>query len=534
VGCLFFKISDKVKLNRNNCFNILLNFNIRRSEVSNKKLDTLPLFPNAKSSASGTAARTAVPAQRTEAEEDSILYWNKCLEIIKDNVSPQVFKTWFKPIRALNWEDDRLTVQVPSQFFCEWIEEHFYPLLQKTVYQVLGDNAKLQYQVVVDESCDTLENRTIRVPAFKYPPSAGAQTPLPFNQAPALVQQEFPSYLNPRYSFDNFIRGESNQLAGSAAMAVAQNPGGTRYNPLFIYGDVGLGKTHIAQAIGNYITQKNRKLRVLYTTSERFSIEFVNAIQNNKLNDFIGFYRSIDVLIVDDIQFLAGKEKTQDNFFHTFNALHQAGKQVVLTSDRSPKNIADIDERLISRFQWGLTVDIQPPDLEMRMAILQKKSEDEGVELPHDVVEFIARNVTSSIRELEGALIGLIAKNALDRRILNLELAQEVVKGVSGSKGEKKSLSIEEIKQAVAGFFKMSSDLLSSQSRKHEVALPRQMAMYLSKQLTQNSLKIIGSHFGGRDHSTVLHSCKAIENYLVTDKGVKGQFETLLGMLKQD
>jgi chromosomal replication initiator protein len=339
-------------------------------------------------------------------------------------------------------------------------------------------------------------------------------------------EKDFPSFLTPRYTLDNFITGESNQFAASAAIAVSQNPGGTRFNPLFVYGDTGLGKTHLAQGIGNYIVQNNSRTRVVYTNSERFTMEFVNAIQNNKTNEFVNFYRNVDTLIVDDIQFFAGKEKTQDNFFHTFNALHQAGKQLVLTSDVSPKELKDVDERLISRFQWGLTVDIQAPDLEMRMAILQRKSEDEGIELPADIIEYIARNVTNSIRELEGTLIGLIAKNTLDRRELNLDLAKEVVLGNSGK--EMKPLTIEDIKKFVSDYYKMPVELLESKTRKHEVALARQMAMYLAKQLTQNSLKSIGSSFGGRDHSTVLHSCQTIENYLETDKIVKNAFKTLL------
>ncbi len=494
--------------------------------MSNIKSESLSLFPEVETEGQEQQQRNNLEQADPQAE----ILWNKCLKIIEDNVNSQVFKTWFEPISAQKWENNQLTILVPSQFFFEWIEEHFYNLLQKTISEVLGDGAKIQYQVVMDDTGDSLENRTIKLPGLRYPPS-GAQTTLPFAQTP-VQHQEFPTFLNPRYSFDNFIIGESNQLARSAAMAVAQNPGGTRFNPLVIYGATGLGKTHLIQGIGNHIVMHNSNSRVLYTNSERFTMEFVNAIQNNRVNEFINFYRSIDVLLVDDIQFFGGKEKTQDNFFHTFNALHQAGKQLVLTSDKPPKELDKVDERLISRFQWGLTVDIQQPDLEMRMAILRKKSLDEGLDLPSDTVEYLARHVKSSIRELEGILISLIAKFTLDRRELNLDLAREVIHGIVKD-DEEKPLTIDEIKQFVANYYKLEPDMLSSKSRKHEVALARQMAMYLSKQLTDASLKMIGAYFGGRDHSTVLHSCSMIENYLVTDKKVKNAFDTLLVKIKK-
>jgi chromosomal replication initiator protein len=454
-------------------------------------------------------------------------YWNKCLEIIKDNVNIQVFRTWFEPLKALKYENNQLIIKVPSQYFCEWIEVNFYPLLQKTIFEVLGENAKLQYRIVVDKSEEPDDVKILNLPAFRHAPPVTQ----PVYFAEPFSRQEFHNNLNSRYTLDNFICGESNQLACSAGMAISQNPGRTRFNPLVIYGDTGLGKTHLAQGIGNQIIQKNHKIRVLYTTSERFTMEFVNAIQNNKTNDFINFYRSVDVLIVDDIQFFGGKEKTQDNFFHTFNALHQAGKQLVLTSDKAPKNLQDVDDRLISRFQWGLTADIQAPDYEMRMAILQKKSIDEGLELPGDIIDYIARNVSTSVRELEGILISIIAKVTLDRRELTLDLAREVVHGIAIT--EPKSITIEDIISSVSTYYKLIPDKLISKSRKHEIALARQMAIYISKKLTQNSLKTIGTFFGGRDHSTVLHSCQTIENYISTDPKVKNTFDILMKKLQK-
>lgn len=489
-----------------------------------KKLDTPRLFPNDYDDVTDVKSFD----KGNEVDEKAESYWNRSLKIIKDNVSKQVYKTWFQPLKPLKWKNKVLTVKVPSQFFCEWIEEHFYPLLQKTVSQVMGPDAKLQYQVVVEKDIESSEDRTIRLPGLKQAPGSNDQGALSFS-GNAPKPQSFSSYLNARYTLDNFIEGESNQLAVSAGKAISQNPGGTRFNPLVIYGGTGLGKTHLVQAIGNQILTKHRRSRVLYTTSERFTMEYVNSIQNNKLSDFINFYRSIDALIVDDIQFFGGKEKTQDNFFHTFNALHQEGKQLVLTSDKPPRDLKDVDERLMSRFQWGLIVDIQPPDFEMRMAILQKKSEDEGIELPIEVTEYIARSITKSIRELEGALISLIAKVTLDRKSLTLDLAKEVINGIRCT--EPKPITIQDIKEEVVDYYKLTLEQVESKSRKHEITLARQMAMYLSKKMTPNSLKTIGSYFGNRDHSTVLHSCQAIENYLVTDNTVKSAYERLSSRL---
>lgn len=470
------------------------------------------------------------PALSSQETDDATAVWNRCLEIIRDNISVQHFRTWFEPIKPIRCVNRELVLQVPSQFFYEWLEEHYYGLLQKTLYQVLGTGARLKYEVVVEQNSETLEQRTIRLPAFRQAGSAVLQTQLPFSPTAPEVS-DFTVYMNRRYTFDNFIAGESNQLAYSAAQAVAEQPGKTRFNPLVIYGATGLGKTHLVQAIGNRILERNRSLRVLYTTSERFTIEYINAIQHNKVNEFSAFYRSVDVLIVDDIQFFEGKEKTQDNFFHTFNALHQLGKQIILTSDRPPKELRDVDERLISRFQWGLIADIQPPDYEMRLAILQRKSQDEGVEIPREVLEYIARHVTTSVRELEGCLISFIAKVSLDGRLPSIELAKEVLRGLLGPV-ETLAVTIDDIKNAVAAHYNISVSLLEGKTRKHEVVLPRQVAMYLAKQLTSLSLKSIGLHFGGRDHTTVLHSIQMIEEYLTTEPSVRQAVEQLMRKLK--
>lgn len=497
-----------------------------------KKTAPLHLFGTDDSTATSSrgTARTASAGHA----EDAASLWGRCLDIVRDNVSQQVFKTWFEQMRPKSWDGAQLAIEVPSQFFYEWIEAHYAPLLARTVQKVLGPKATLQYHVVVDEAGETApEQRTIKLPGLRQP--ASQQPQLPFaeqQQQQGSRSTHFPAYFNQRYTFENFIRGENNQLATSAAMAVADNPGKTRYNPLVIYGPTGLGKTHLVQAIGNRVLQRNRQAKVLFTNSEKFTMEYINAIQTNKLADFTNFYRGVDVLIVDDIQFLGGKERTQDMFFHTFNALHQAGKQLILTSDKQPKDLADVDERLISRFQWGLTVDIQPPDFETRMAILQQKSLDEGMDLPGDVLEYVARHVTSSVRELEGCLISFLAKVSLDNREPTLELAKDIVRGVSNAPSTR-TLTIDDIKQEVSGYYNQEISLLSAKTRKHEVVLARQMCMYLAKQLTQMSLKSIGMHFGGRDHTTVLHSCQTIMNYIDTDKKIRADVEFLRKALQR-
>ena len=368
--------------------------------------------------------------------------------------------------------------------------------------QVIGEGAKLVYSVVMENSSYDGSKTVVNLPSTpKYTPAVQPSV--------KVSSQPFDSGLNPRYTFDNFVKGDCNQLARAAALAVANNPGGTSFNPLVIYGGVGLGKTHLIQAIGNYVVANRKAKRVLYVSSEKFTVDFVEAIQKDKVGEFSNFYRSVDVLIVDDIQFFAGKEKTQDNFFHTFNALHQLRKQIVLSCDRPPRELKGLDERLISRFQWGLVADIQPPDLETRIAILKKKSEDSGIELSQEVIEYIATHITSNIRELEGCLVSLLAKASLENREINLELAKEVVRTIVKDSNVK--VSIEEIQRVVCEHFGIPSDMIRAKTRKQEVVVARQIAMYLCKELTDASFKTIGLHFGGRDHSTVIHACQSVE-----------------------
>ncbi|MCK5147810.1 chromosomal replication initiator protein DnaA [bacterium] len=419
--------------------------------------------------------------------------WTSCLEIIKTTINPQSFQTWFRPLKALDLKENRLVLQVPSQFFYEWLEQHYPKILRDALSQVIGHGVEPQYQI---------KKETV----FFQQSDTSTETP---------ITGEFmgeKTFLNSRYTFDTFVEGGGNQFAKAAALAVAEAPGKTSFNPLVLYGGVGLGKTHLIQAIGNYALSNGTAKRVRYVSSEKFTIEFINSIQNNKATNFSQNYRSADLLIVDDVQFFMSKERTQEEFFHTFNALHQRGKQIVLSSDRPPKELKNLEERLLSRFQWGLVADIQPPDLETRIAILQQKADFDGIILPMDIVEYMATNITSNIRELEGALIKLMAYSSLKGTDISLDLAKMVLKDVVIRK--RKEISIEEIQRVVCHFYDIPDDLLRGKSRKKEIAFARQVAMYLSKETTHYSLKSIGLHFGGRDHTTVIHAVRTIQQLL--------------------
>ncbi|MFQ5823346.1 MAG: chromosomal replication initiator protein DnaA [bacterium] len=434
--------------------------------------------------------------------------WSQCLSLIKESINPQSFTTWFKPIKPVNLDEQNLTltIEVPSQFFFEWLEGHYSSLLKQALLQVLGDNAKLSYSVVVNGNSELMQLPSI---AQKQP----------------INKPDKVSNLNDRYTFDNFVEGASNQFARAASLAVAEAPGKTSFNPLVIYGGVGLGKTHLIQAIGTFSLCEGTARHVLYVDSEKFTIEFINSIQNNKTTEFSSIYRNVDLLLVDDIQFFINKERTQEEFFHTFNALYNSGKQIVLSSDRPPKELDGMEERLISRFQWGLVADIQPPDLETRIAILQQKADENCINLSGEIIEFIATNVTSNIRELEGALIRLLAYSSLNGKDITLSIAKDVLKNLS--LGKKKNILIEEIQRIISEQFNIPDDMLRAKTRKKEIAYIRQLAMYLTKELTKCSLKTIGLHFGGRDHSTVIHAIQCIENQITRDQKVREDVEAL-------
>lgn len=449
--------------------------------------------------------------------------WNEILKIIKQNLNGLSFKTWFEPIEPIDFDKNEIIIKLPNDFSWDYIEVNFNALIKKALSTVIGENAKLTYyydspSIVEEKKENKFEvNKTISEYELKYQSIASE---IKWNGSRKNDEEEnFETNLNDKFTFDNFIKGEGNQLARAAAFAVANQPGGTSFNPLFIYGGVGLGKTHLIQAIGNYVVKNNTAKKVLYTTAEKFTTEFVDSIKKGNTNEFSAFYRKVDLLIIDDIQFLSGKESTTDTFFHIFNSLYQLGKQIVLSCDKPPKSLSGIDERLISRFQWGLSVDIQPPDLETRIAILIKKSESYNLDLDLSIIEYIATNITNNIRELEGALIKLLAKASLEGKEITLDLAREVVKSVATEK--RSTLTLDQIQNIVAEYFGISPDILRSKTKKKEYVQARQIAMYFCKKFTNASLKTIGLNFGGRDHSTVIHALQSIEEQLKDDSFVE-------------
>ena len=454
--------------------------------------------------------------------------WSNCLEIIKDNVSLQSFKTWFEPIKPIKLQSNVLTIQVPSQFFYEWLEEHYITLLKKTIRKELGAEGRLEYSIVMESSYHNNKPYTVKIPtASKSLKNPSVSMPIEIGNGtiknpfiiPGLKKINIDSQLNANYSFENFVEGDCNRLARSAGYAVANKPGGTAFNPLLIYGSVGLGKTHLAHSIGIQIKDNFPNKTVLYVSSEKFTHQFIDSVKNGTQNDFIHFYQMIDVLIIDDVQFFAGKEKTQDVFFHIFNHLHQSGKQLVLTSDKPPVEMQGLEQRLLSRFKWGLSADLQAPELETRIAILEKKMYSDGIELPKDVVEYLAYNITSNIRELEGALISLIAQSSMNKKAITLELAKQMIDKFV--KNTVREVSIDYIQKVVCDYFNLPVELMKSKTRKREVVQARQIVMFFSKSLTKSSLATIGMQCGGKDHATVLHACKTVNNLMDTDKRFK-------------
>jgi len=460
--------------------------------------------------------------------------WANCLKIIKDNLTPQSYKTWFEPIKPVKLENKVLTIQVPSQFFYEWLEEHYVSLLQKTLKQILGVGSKLEYSIIVENSSANQSPYTINVPTGSGKKVVTNEVNLPLNVTsniknpfiiPGLRKVPVDSQLNSKYTFDNFIEGECNRLARGAGWAVAHNPGGTAYNPLMIFGGVGLGKTHLVHAIGNLIKQVNKNKTVIYVSTERFVNQFVESVKANNQNDFINFYQSLDVLIIDDIHHLSQKTRTQEIFFTIFNHLHQSGKQIILTSDKAPKDIKDVDERLLSRFKWGLSADLTVPDFETRIAILENKAYESGLSLHREVVEYIAHNIDNNVREIEGALISLLAQSSLNRKEIDLDLAKQMMKNFV--KNATREISIDYIQKLVCDFYNVSIDSVKSKTRKREIVQARQIAMYFAKDLTKASLKNIGTHFGNRDHSTVIHVCQTVNDLIDTDKKFRHDVEEL-------
>ena len=449
--------------------------------------------------------------------------WNNCLKIIKDIVEWQHFKTWFEPIKAIELKGNVLLIQVPSQFFYEYLEEHYVTLLAKILKRELGKEARLEYRIMVD-SGNKGRNGSMDVSASfgKVYTNNEMDFPLVINNPvknpfviPGLKKVQIDPQLNPSYVFDSLIEGDCNRVARRAGKTVAEKPGASSFNPLVIYGGVGLGKTHLAQCIGNEVKKLHPNKIVLYVSSEKFINQFQDHSRNNAINDFIHFYQLIDVLIIDDVQFFNRAEKSQDAFFAIFNHLHQSGKQLVLSSDKSPKDLDGLQERLLSRFRWGLSADLIMPDYETRIEILERKMKNDGCEMPLEVIKYIAYNITTNVRELEGALISLLAQSSLNKREIDVELAKKVLRNFV--KTSNKEITIDTIQKMVCEYFDVPYDKLLQKTRKREIVQARQITMFLAKSFTKNSLKTIGEHFGGRDHTTVIHSCQTVKDLMDTD-----------------
>ena len=453
----------------------------------------------------------------------------------------QAYKTWFSPIKPSKLNQNILILQVPSKFFYEWLEEHYIKLLKVAISRELGEGAKLVYSIIMEKTYDNKRPFTVNIPSSNHEPQRAQLVDAPLSLESSQVKNPFvipglqkikiESQLNLNYTFSNFIEGDSNRLGRSAGLAVAQKPGGTSFNPLLIYGEVGLGKTHLVHSIGIQVKDNYPDKTVLYVSAEKFIQQFIDSIRNNTRNDFIHFYQMIDVLILDDVQFFSGKSGTQDVFFHIFNHLHQNGKQLILTSDKAPVDMQDIQHRLLSRFKWGLSADLRKPNFETRISILKNKSYRDGIELNPEIIEFIAQKVKTNIRELEGALISLIAQASLNKKEITFALAKEVI--AKFVRNAKKEISIDYIQQVVCDYFDMPMDLLNSKTRKREVVQARQLAMFFSKKLTKNSLARIGKQIGNRDHATVLHAVKTVTNLSETDKTFSGYFRDLDNRLRQ-
>ena len=465
-------------------------------------------------------------------EINPIVLWNRCLNFIKDNVPEKQFKIWFEPIVPLKYENQALTIGVPSPFFYEYLEEKFVDLLRTAIYKEIGEGTELMYSVLTDKA----NHISVNIEGSKRSSALPNQTPIHnANKAPNPLQasapQDLDPHLNPNYNFENFIKGDSNEFSRTVAETVAQNPART-FNPLFLYGPSGVGKTHLINAIGTRIKELYPEKRVLYVSAHLFQVQYTDSVRTNHFNDFISFYQTIDVLIIDDIQEFAGVTKTQNTFFHIFNHLHQNGKQLILTSDRAPVMLQGMEERLLTRFKWGLVAELEKPDINLRKDILRNKIRRDGLTIPESVICYIAENVNESVRELEGIVNSLLAQSILFKRDIDLELTQRIVRKAVKC-AEVKAITIEDIIAKVCSHYNIEESTIHVKCRKREVVQARQMAMFLAKKHTDNSLSKIGKMIGNKDHATVLHACKIIKDQIEVDKALKAELEEIEMTLRQ-
>ena len=464
-------------------------------------------------------------------KRDCRFLWNNCLNVIRDNIPEPAFNTWFVPIVPLKYEDHVLTVQVPSQFFYEYLEDKYLDLIQQTLYREIGEGTILNYRILVEtESNTAVELRGESKPFVGKEKSVSkkvvAKVPSPFDR---VETSEFDSQINSKYTFLNFFEGESNRLARTAAEAVANNPAKTAFNPLFVHGHSGVGKTHLCHAIGSKVEALYPEKKVLYLSAHLFKVQFTDARRFNTINDFINFYQSIDVLIIDDIHELSGLEKTQNTFFHIFNHLHQNNKQLVMTSDCPPMDMQGMEERLLTRFRWGLTTRLERPDKELRKKILQNKVLSDGLSIPSNVIDFIAENVTENVRDLEGVVVSLMAHSIINNREIDMNLARRVVE--QSIKFERKRITVQKIQDTVSEFFDIKKELIQSSSRKREIVQARQVTMFFIKKHTELSLSQIGVQVGNRNHATVLHACNTVKNFYEVDKAFRSDIEEIEKLL---